>query len=92
MKAPPLFILARTPGTDGLSEFDGVPVVEWTSVCRGMRSNVCFINHNPLVDTSRWTCQPRKRPFVVLDRNWGSLGGSKTLEGALRIARRHLNH
>ena len=66
-------------------------VREWTDYChdRALRRVALIVDHEPLVEVGRWSCKPRLRPFVVRSASTlGIIAGSKTLDGAMRIARK----
>jgi len=66
-------------------------VREWVTYChdRALRSSALIVDYESLIDVSRWSCKPRRRPFVVRRADTlGIVAGSKTLDGALRLARK----
>ena len=56
MNAYPVYLVDRIPGAEGRT-------VEWLSVCREDRK--VFITHETTRWTGRWSCEDRKRPFMV---------------------------
>lgn len=66
-----------------------LPATEWTEISQQRMG--AWIAYSDLRDVSKFVSVERKRPFIVRSlRSRDDIGSSKTLEGAIRIAKAHL--
>lgn len=75
----PVFILSRTPGT--------ADTVRWEEICH-TKSPFIFITHEPYRDISRWNHVERGFPFLVYAKGWHKLSAHKTLNAAMKSAKK----
>jgi len=86
-----IYFDSYTHGQDPI-EVDHDMVREWTSVChdKEFKKHGLWIRYDATRATSRWTYVERKRPFLV-ERAYGNqVASSKTLSGAIKLAREFL--
>lgn len=83
--ARPVFILNDVPGCEKYPEL----VRLWTAICHGQEGKrFYFVDYSATRNTSRWTSRIRARPFLVRDRNWHTWSSHKTLDAAIKAARK----
>lgn len=85
----PIFVMQYAAKVGGDPIPSDVAVVAWEEICHGQRGkDFLHIDYSASRNPSRWTYAKNKRPFIVYTRHWTKVGASKTLAGALKIARR----
>ena len=67
-------------------ETQGLPVNRWEDICQ-QKENFIFIKHEDYRSISRWDSAIRKRPYLVYSSKRYQIGASKTLSGAIKIAK-----
>jgi hypothetical protein len=82
-----IYILAEVARNLGITTnaVEGVPVRKWEDVCH--EKGFIFIRHDEQRMVGKHGLVDRKLPFMVCSRGRDQIGASRTLAGAIKIAK-----